>query len=190
MITKFVTWHDARRVRPMPLLRALPLILTSAMVIFFIVDTPTPATELSVNCMAHEPTIRSSLRGDHHVLAHSNDAVCGMADSPSRGARRTVTSQTREAAMIIESGVIIFIGLLLLFIKLPRRIALRLFGYPLALDIAVAILAYALHWGTFSGVMAAAVAGLMASGFTMAGRYFFGHIRGGVYYSGVFPLRT
>jgi hypothetical protein len=92
--------------------------------------------------------------------------------------------------MIIESGVIIFIGLLLLFIKLPRRIALRLFGYPLALDIAVAILAYALHWGTFSGVMAAAVAGLMASGFTMAGRYFFGHIRGGVYYSGVFPLRT
>jgi len=28
--------------------------------------------------------------------------------------------------MIIESGVIIFVGLLLLFIKLPRLLALRL----------------------------------------------------------------
>jgi nucleoside permease NupC len=92
--------------------------------------------------------------------------------------------------MIIESGVIIFVGLLLLFVKLPRRISLRLFGYPLALDVAVAILAYALHWGTFSGVMAAAVAGLMASGFTAAGRYFFGHIKGGVHHPGVFPVRT
>jgi len=39
--------------------------------------------------------------------------------------------------MIIESGVIIFVGLLLLFIKLPRVFALRLLGRPLALDLAV-----------------------------------------------------
>ncbi len=92
--------------------------------------------------------------------------------------------------MIIESGVIIFVGLLLLFIKLPRRIALRLLGYPLALDLAVAMLAYVLHWGTFSGVMAAAVAGLMCSGFTMTGRFFFGHIHRGVYYPGRFSARS
>ena len=90
--------------------------------------------------------------------------------------------------MIIESGVIIFIGLLLLFVKLPRRVALRVLGYPLALDVAVSILAYALHWGTFTGVMAAAVAGLMCSGFTSAGRLLFGHIDGNGYHAGVFPV--
>lgn len=69
--------------------------------------------------------------------------------------------------MIIESGVIIFIGLLFIFIKLPQRIARRLLGRPLALDLGVSAVAYALHWGTFTGVMAAAVAGLMCSGFTI-----------------------
>jgi hypothetical protein len=34
------------------------------------------------------------------------------------------------AAMIIESGTIVFVGLLLLFIKLPRRAALRLLATP------------------------------------------------------------
>ena len=62
--------------------------------------------------------------------------------------------------MIIESGIIIFLGLVLLFVKLPRRLALRLLGYPLALDVTASVLAYLLHWGTFTGVMAAAVAGL------------------------------
>ena len=88
--------------------------------------------------------------------------------------------------MIIESGVIIFVGLLLLFIKLPRLMALRLLGYPLALDVAVSVIAYALHWGTFSGVMAAAVAGLMCSGFTAVGRWAIGYRKSGRTYPGVF----
>ena len=54
--------------------------------------------------------------------------------------------------MIIESGVIIFFGMLLLGIKLPRRISLKLLGYPLALDLGVSVLAYAMHYGTFSGI--------------------------------------
>lgn len=91
--------------------------------------------------------------------------------------------------MIIESGVIIFIGLLLLGIKLPRRTSLRLLGYPLALDLGVSIVAYILHWGTFSGVMAAAVAGLMCSGFTTAARWLFGYIEGKKYIPGVFELK-
>ena len=62
--------------------------------------------------------------------------------------------------MIIESGVIMFVGLLLLFMKLPRLLALRLPGQPLALDLVVSVAAYSLHWGTFSGVMAAAGARL------------------------------
>ena len=86
--------------------------------------------------------------------------------------------------MIIESGVIIFLGMLLLGIKLPRRVSLKLLGHPLALDLSVSALAFFMHSGTFSGVMAAAVAGLMCSGFTSLARYAFGYIKGGKYHPG------
>lgn len=86
--------------------------------------------------------------------------------------------------MIIESGVIIFIGLLLLAIKLPAHVTLRALGRPFAVDLSVSVIAYILHWGTFSGVMAAAVAGLMTSGFTTAARYAIGYIKDNTYYPG------
>ena len=86
--------------------------------------------------------------------------------------------------MIIESGVIIFFGMLLLGTKLPRRVSLKLLGHPLALDLGVSVLAYIMHYGTFSGVMAAAVAGLMCSGFTSCARYAFGYIEKGSYVPG------
>lgn len=86
--------------------------------------------------------------------------------------------------MIIESGVIIFLGMMLLGIKLPRKISLKLLGRPLALDLAVTVVAYAMHYGTFSGIMAAAVAGLMCSGFTSAARYAFGYIKDNRYHPG------
>jgi hypothetical protein len=88
--------------------------------------------------------------------------------------------------MIIESGVIIFVGLLLLFIKLPRILALRLLGQPFALDFVVSVLAYAVHWGTLSGVMTAAVAGLLCSGFTSVARWAIGYSKGGLVIPGVF----
>jgi NhaP-type Na+/H+ or K+/H+ antiporter len=86
--------------------------------------------------------------------------------------------------MIVESGVIIFLGMLLLGIKLPRHISLKLLGHPLALDLSVSVLAYIMHYGTFSGVMAAAVAGLMCSGFTSVARYAFGYIKNKQYFKG------
>ena len=90
--------------------------------------------------------------------------------------------------MILESGIIIFVGLLLLFIKLPQPWRLRLLGHPLALDISVSALAYVMHYGTFTGVMAAAVAGLMCSGFTMIGRWAIGYSDRTGLHSGVFKL--
>ena len=86
--------------------------------------------------------------------------------------------------MIIESGVIIFLGMLLLGLKLKAKTSLTLLGYPLALDFSVSALAFIMHYGTFSGVMAAAVAGLMCSGFTTFARYAFGYIKNGKYYPG------
>lgn len=86
--------------------------------------------------------------------------------------------------MIIESGVIIFLGMLLLGLKLKAKTSLTLLGYPLALDFGVSALAFIMHYGTFSGVMAAAVAGLMCSGFTSLARYAFGYIKAGKYFPG------
>lgn len=87
--------------------------------------------------------------------------------------------------MIIENGFIVFFGLLLLFYKLRLATCLKLVGRPLALDVIVSVTAYALHWGTFSGVMAAAVAGMMTSGFTSAYRWYRGYIISNAYTAGV-----
>lgn len=87
--------------------------------------------------------------------------------------------------MIIESGIIIFLGLMFIFIKLPIKTALKLLGRPLLLDVGVSVTAFMMHYGTFSGVMAAAVAGLMCSGFTTTGRYIFGYIENNTYYPGI-----
>lgn len=87
--------------------------------------------------------------------------------------------------MIVESGIIIFVGLLLLGLKLPPRTSLWLLGRPLTVDIVASVAAYVVHWGTFTGVMAAAVAGLMTSGFTVVARWIFGYIEKGKYHPGL-----
>ena len=68
---------------------------------------------------------------------------------------------TRSEITIIESGVIIFLGMLLLGLKLKTKTSLTLLGYPLALDFSVSSVSGFVYYRTFSGVMAAAVAGLM-----------------------------
>ncbi len=86
--------------------------------------------------------------------------------------------------MIIESGFIIFLGLVLLGFKLPVKTSLTWLGRPLLLDVAVSALAFMMHFGTFSGVMAAAVAGLLCSVFTSCARWAFGYIERGRYTPG------
>jgi hypothetical protein len=52
MTSQLVTWLDARPVRPMPLLlRALPLLLTSALALFFVVDTAALPGTHSTTCV-------------------------------------------------------------------------------------------------------------------------------------------
>lgn len=86
--------------------------------------------------------------------------------------------------MIIESGVIVFLGLCGLFVKLPPRARLLCLGKPLHMDLGITVGTYLLHMGTFSGVMSAAVAGLLCSGFISLGRYLFGYIEKNTYYPG------
>lgn len=86
--------------------------------------------------------------------------------------------------MIIESGVIVALGLIFTFFKLSWRVRLRMLGHPLALDISTFVLLNFLHWGTFSGVMVAATGALVCSGLISLGRKMFGYVSKGVYYPG------
>ena len=86
------------------------------------------------------------------------------------------------------TGLAIFLALLLVFIKLPRRGLLRLLRYDLAIDLFVTLLVLAIHFGTFSGVMAATVAGLMTSLATTGAKRLFGFIEAETYRPGLINL--
>lgn len=90
--------------------------------------------------------------------------------------------------MIIESGVIVALGLIFTFVKLSWRVRLLMLGKPLALDVSVFLFLNILHWGTFSGVMVAATGALVCSGLISIGRKLFGFITAGVYYRGHFDM--
>lgn len=86
--------------------------------------------------------------------------------------------------MLIESGVVVALGLIMLFAKLNWRHRLLMLSRPLAMDIAVFILLNWLHWGTFSGMMVAAVGSLVCSSLISIGRKLFGYIQHGQYFPG------
>ncbi len=91
---------------------------------------------------------------------------------------------------MLSTGFAIFLSLVFLLVKLPRRLMLRLLRFDLAIDLAATALVLVLHWGTFSGVMAATFAGLMTSVATSAAKRLFGHIKGDLYFPGVIALKV
>ena len=91
---------------------------------------------------------------------------------------------------MLLTGFLVFLGALLILAKLPRRLMLRALNHPLAIDLTVSTIVLAIHWGTFSGVMAATIAGLLTSLTTSAARRFFGYHDGTRYYSGVLNLEV
>lgn len=88
--------------------------------------------------------------------------------------------------MIIETGFIVFLSLMVLVFRLKRERLLWLFGHPLWLEVPVGVAAYVLHFGTFSGMMAAAVACIMTYVFTQCGRWSMGYIKDGKHHKGAF----
>lgn len=86
------------------------------------------------------------------------------------------------------TGFMIFLGTFLLLIKLPRRLMLRALKYDLLIDASVTVLVLLIHFGTFSGVMAATVAGLFTSLATSGLKRLFGYIEGNAYHVGRITL--
>jgi len=64
---------------------------------------------------------------------------------------------------MFSMGFVVALGLLVMFARLPWRGKLWLTSHPLTVDIAVFIGLSALHWGTFSGLMVAAIGSLFCS---------------------------
>lgn len=85
---------------------------------------------------------------------------------------------------MLITGLTIFLGVALLLVKLPRKTMLRVLKHDLKLDLAVTALVLLVHWGTFSGVMAATVAGLLTSLATSGLKRLVGYIDGDSYYPG------
>lgn len=89
---------------------------------------------------------------------------------------------------MFTTGFAIFLGLVFIFIKLPRRTMLRWLRYDALLDVAVTLVVLAIHFGTFSGVMAATFAGLLTSVGTSLAKKLFGYIQGDLYVPGLIRL--
>lgn len=85
---------------------------------------------------------------------------------------------------MLMTGFTIFLGVVLLLAKLPRRMALRALKHDLAIDLIVTALVLLIHWGTFSGVMAATVAGLLTSLATSGMKRLVGYVDGDTYFPG------
>jgi|KBSMisStaDraftv2_1062788.scaffolds.fasta_scaffold13316_3 hypothetical protein len=91
---------------------------------------------------------------------------------------------------MLATGFMIFLSVVLILAKLPRRLMLKALHHDVALDLAVSILVLVIHWGTFSGVMAATVAGLMTSLMTSGAKRLFGYIDGNRYVPGFLNLKV
>ena len=89
---------------------------------------------------------------------------------------------------MFTTGLAIFLGLVFIFIKLPRRTMLRWLRYDILLDLAVTMIVLVVHFGTFSGVMAATFAGLLTSVGTSLAKCVFGYIQGDQYVPGLIRL--
>jgi hypothetical protein len=91
---------------------------------------------------------------------------------------------------VIESGLFIAIGLMVVFMKLSWRARLRVLSHPLIMDIGTFVLIVAIHWGTYTGVMAATIAALTCSVLLGIGRKAFGYIERGEYKPGRIDIRS
>ena len=89
---------------------------------------------------------------------------------------------------MFTTGLAIFLGLVFIFIKLPRRTMLRWLRYDILMDLAVTLIVLVVHFGTFSGVMAATFAGLLTSVGTSLAKRVFGYIQGDQYFPGLIRL--
>ena len=90
---------------------------------------------------------------------------------------------------MIATGIVVFLSAALVLLKLPRRLMLRALRHDVAIDLTVTALVLFVHWGTFSGVMAATFAGLLTSLATSTLKRLVGYIDGDRYHPGLLNIK-
>ena len=90
---------------------------------------------------------------------------------------------------MLLTGLTVFLGVTLLLAKLPRRTMLKALKHEVAVDITVSAITLAIHWGSYEGIMAATIAGLLMSMATSSMKRLVGYIDGDMYYPGVICLK-
>ena len=90
---------------------------------------------------------------------------------------------------MIEAGLLIAIGLVVTFCKLSWRNRLRMLSHPVLMDAIVFTFLIAIHWGTFTGVMAATIGALVCSLCLSLGRYLYGYMKGGLHVPGKLTVK-
>lgn len=89
---------------------------------------------------------------------------------------------------MLGAGFILCLGIVFWFLKMSWRARIRLLSHSLAVDIAVFVFLTVLHWGTYSGLMAAAVGALMVSVLLSLGAKTFGTFKGKDYKPGILNI--
>ena len=89
---------------------------------------------------------------------------------------------------MIEMGIVVGLGLIVMLARLSWRSKMMMLSNPLSVDVAVFVLLTAVHWGTFSGLMVAAVGALFCSITLSAARWLFGYVANGAYKPGIFNV--
>lgn len=85
---------------------------------------------------------------------------------------------------MIESGIIVGLALLFSMAKMSWHWKLRILSNPLLVDLIVLVGLLLIHWGTFTGVMAATIGAMIVSLILSAGRLVYGYMEKGKYVRG------
>jgi len=91
---------------------------------------------------------------------------------------------------MIEMALLVAAGLIVIWWRLSWKWKLRMLSHPTAIDVFVFIGLTALHWGTFAGVMVAAIAALAVSVSLSLGRWLFGYYLKGEFHQGRINIRS
>lgn len=89
---------------------------------------------------------------------------------------------------MLEMGVVVGLGLLVILVKMSWRWKLWVLSHPLLIDMVVLAILLVVHWGTFSGVMVATVGALFCSIVLSIGRWAIGHVEKNQYVRGVWDI--
>lgn len=89
---------------------------------------------------------------------------------------------------MLEMGLVVSLGLLVMLVKLPWRHKMWCISRPVLMDVFVFVMLTMVHWGTFSGVMVATVGALFTSIVLSLARWLYGHVESNKYFPGIFNV--